>query len=175
MHQPDHVLPGTRNGACSDLSHRTVLAPIYHTERCLLRSTSQANALTIQNFPTSIQELSSEVTVLTFKLSNQITIQQATSRYYCHITNSPKVGSREGRVQEVMITRSFLQRLVVRFTNVQTITLLCMTMMKYGLVGPARELGQQPAERFYTPSCDEAFCSDRSGRGAYRRTESIGE
>ena len=123
--------------------HGTVLAPIYHTERCLLRSTSQANALTIQNFPTSIQELSSEVTVLTFKLSNQITIQQATSRYYCHITNSPKVGSREGRVQEVMITRSFLQRLVVRFTNLQTITPLCMTMMKYGLVGPARELGQR--------------------------------
>ena len=56
--------------------HGTVLAPIYHTERCLLRSTSRANALTIQNFPTSVQELSSELTVLTFKLSNQITIQQ---------------------------------------------------------------------------------------------------
>ena len=38
--------------------HGTVLAPIYHTERCLLRSTSRANALTIQNFPTSVQELS---------------------------------------------------------------------------------------------------------------------
>ena len=72
MHQPDHVLPGTRNGACSDLPHRTVLSPIYHTERCFLRSTSRANALTIQNFPTSVQELSSELTVLTFKLSNQI-------------------------------------------------------------------------------------------------------
>ena len=43
-----------------------------YTERCLLRSTSRANALTIQNFPTSVQELSSELTVLTFKLSNQI-------------------------------------------------------------------------------------------------------
>ena len=53
MHQPDHVLPGTRNGAFSDL-------PL------------GLNALTIQNFPTSVQELSSEVTVLTFKLSNQI-------------------------------------------------------------------------------------------------------
>ena len=52
--------------------HGTVLAPIYHTERCFLRSTSRANALTIQNFPTSVQELSSELTVLTFKLSNQI-------------------------------------------------------------------------------------------------------
>ena len=38
----------------------------------MLRSTSRANALTIQNFPTSVQELSSELTVLTFKLSNQI-------------------------------------------------------------------------------------------------------
>ena len=43
-----------------------------YTERCLLRSTSRAIALTIQNFPTSVQELSSELTVLTFKLSNQI-------------------------------------------------------------------------------------------------------
>ena len=56
--------------------HGTVLAPIYRTERCLLRSTSRANALTIQNVPTSVQELSSELTVLTFKLSNQITLQQ---------------------------------------------------------------------------------------------------
>ena len=56
--------------------HGTVLAPIYHTERCLLRSTSRANARTIQNFPTSAQELSLELTVLTFKLSNQITLQQ---------------------------------------------------------------------------------------------------
>ena len=56
--------------------HGMVLAPIYHTERCLLQSTSRANALTIQNFPTSVQELSSELTVLTFKLSNQITLQQ---------------------------------------------------------------------------------------------------
>ena len=67
--------------------HGTVLAPIYHTERCLLRSTSRANALTIQNFPTSVRELSSELTVLTFKLSNQITLQQpvdttAISRIY---------------------------------------------------------------------------------------------
>ena len=54
----------------------TVFHPIYHTERWLLRSTSRANALTIQNFPTSVQELSSEHTVLTFKLSNQITLQQ---------------------------------------------------------------------------------------------------
>ena len=44
----------------------------YHAERCFLRSTSRANALTIQSFPTSVQELSSELTVLTFKLSNQI-------------------------------------------------------------------------------------------------------
>ena len=43
-----------------------------YTEWCLPRSTSRANALTIQNFPTSVQELSSELTVLTFKLSNQI-------------------------------------------------------------------------------------------------------
>ena len=56
--------------------HGTVLAPIYRTERCLLRSTSRANALTIQNVPTSVQELSSKLTVLTFKLSNQITLQQ---------------------------------------------------------------------------------------------------
>ena len=56
--------------------HGTVLAPIYHTERCLLRYTSRANALTIQNFPTSVQELSSTLTILTFKLSNQITLQQ---------------------------------------------------------------------------------------------------
>ena len=47
-----------------------------YTEWCLPRSTSRANALTIQNFPTSVQELSSELTVLTFKLSNQITLQQ---------------------------------------------------------------------------------------------------
>ena len=82
MHQPDHVLPGTRNGACHDLSHRTVLAPIYHTERCFLRSTSRANAFTIQNFPTSVQELSSELTVLTFKLSNQVTLQQPVCLLY---------------------------------------------------------------------------------------------
>ena len=56
--------------------HGTVLAPIYHTERCLLRSTSRANALTIHNFPISVQELSSELKVLTFKLSKQITLQQ---------------------------------------------------------------------------------------------------
>ena len=48
----------------------------WYTERCFIRSTSRANALTIQNFPTSVQELSSELTVLTFKLSNQITRQQ---------------------------------------------------------------------------------------------------
>ena len=47
-----------------------------YTERCLLRCTSRANALTIQNFPTSVQKLSSELTVLTFKLSNQIIHQQ---------------------------------------------------------------------------------------------------
>ena len=56
--------------------HGTVLAPIHHTERCFRRSTSRANALTIHNFPTSVQELSSELAVLTFKLSNQITLQQ---------------------------------------------------------------------------------------------------
>ena len=66
MHQPITFSP----------VHGTVFAPIYHTERCFLRSTSRANALTIQNFPTSVQELSSELTVLTFKLSNQITLQQ---------------------------------------------------------------------------------------------------
>ena len=70
--------------------HGTVLAPIYHTERCLLRSTSRANALTIQNFPTSVQELPSELTVLTFKLSNQITLQQPVDT--TAISRTPSLG-----------------------------------------------------------------------------------
>ena len=70
--------------------HGTVLAPIYHTERGLLRSTSRANALTIQIFPTSVQELSSELTVLTFKLSNQITLQQPVDT--TAISRTPSLG-----------------------------------------------------------------------------------
>ena len=34
MHQPDHVLPGTRNGVLSDLPLRTVVAPIYLSGQC---------------------------------------------------------------------------------------------------------------------------------------------
>ena len=56
--------------------HGTVFYPIYHTERRLLRSTFRANTLTIQHFPTSVEVLSSEITALTFKISNQITLQQ---------------------------------------------------------------------------------------------------
>ena len=75
--------------------HGTVLAPIYPTERCLLRSTSRANALTIQNFPTSVQELSSELTVLTFKLSNQITLQQPVDTTLISRTPSLGLSSRQ--------------------------------------------------------------------------------
>ena len=66
--------------------HGTVLAPIYHTERYLLRSTSRANALTIQNF--------SYISTGTFLGTHSPDLQSiqsdcttATSRYYCHITN----------------------------------------------------------------------------------------
>ena len=75
--------------------HGTVFYPIYHTERWLLRSTSRANALTIQNFPTSVQELSSELTALTFKLSNQITLQQLVDTTVISRTPSLGLSSRQ--------------------------------------------------------------------------------
>ena len=78
--------------------HGTVFYPIYHTERWLLRSTSRANALTIQNFPTSVQELSPELTVLTFKLSNQVTLQQPVDTTAISRTPSLGLSSRQDYV-----------------------------------------------------------------------------